>query len=151
MRFPDVPETGTDAETLEDALTEAQNALLAAPGGYVEQRRDIPVPSPVGPGRHGVALLVLVSAKLAFYQAMRDQGVNNTQLAKRLGVSETVIRRMVDLDHNTRIDHLERALALLGKRLVTQVFGRGVNPRYRKICAPKTLNDYNSSRERERT
>ena len=47
--------------------------------------------------------------------------MNNTQLAKRLGVSETVIRRMVDLDQNTRIDHLERALALLGKRLATQV------------------------------
>ena len=121
VTFPDVPEAGTDAETLEDALAEAQDALLAALGGYVEQRRDIPAPSPLGPGQHGVALPVLTSAKLALYQTMRDQGVNNTQLAKRLGVSETVVRRMVDLDHNTRIDHLERALALLGKRLATQV------------------------------
>ena len=62
-----------------------------------------------------------VAAKLALYQAMRDEGITNTRMAERLGVSETVVRRMLDLDHNTRIDHLERALALLGKRLTAQV------------------------------
>ena len=72
VRFPDVPEASTDAETLEDALAEAQDALLAGLGGYIEQRRDIPAPSPVGPGQHGVELPVLTSAKLALYRAMRD-------------------------------------------------------------------------------
>lgn len=121
VTFPDVPEAGTDAETREEAMAEAQDALLAAPGGYVELRRDIPTPSPVAAGQHGVALSVLASAKLALYQAMREQGVNNTRLAERLGVSETVVRRMLNLDHHSRIDHLERALAMLGKRLTTEV------------------------------
>lgn len=121
VTFPDVPEAGTDAETREEALAEATDALLAALGGYVNQRRPIPAPSTVAQRQHGVALPVLASAKLALYEAMRNQKINNTQLAARLGVSETVVRRMIDLDHNTRIDHLERALALLGKRLTTQV------------------------------
>ena len=121
VTFPDVPEAGTDAMTREEALREAQDALIAALGGYVEQRRSIPRPSPVRKGQVAVPLPVLVSAKLALYQAMREAGLSNARLAKRLGVSETVVRRMLDLDHQTRIGHLERALAVLGKRLATEV------------------------------
>ena len=121
LTFPDVPEAGTDGTTLQEVLSEAQDALIAALGGYVELRRPIPIPSSVGSGQHEVLLPVLVSAKLALYQAMQEQGINNTQLAERLGVSETVIRRMLNLDHKTRIDHLERALAMLGKKLAMQV------------------------------
>jgi len=121
VTFPDVPEAGTDAETLAGALDEASDALIAALGGYVEQRRPIPKPSPVRKGQHPVPLPAMVAAKLALHQAMREAGMTNTRLAERLGVSETVVRRMLDLDHNTRIDHLERALALLGKRLALQV------------------------------
>ena len=81
VTFPDVPEAGTDAETLEEALREAQDALIAALGGYVEQRRPIPAPSPVRKGQHGIALPVRVAAKLALYQAMRDDGITNTRMA----------------------------------------------------------------------
>ena len=121
VTFSDVPEAGTDAVTREEALREAQDALIAALGGYMEQRRSIPAPSPVRKGQIGIPLPVLVSAKLALYQAMREAGLSNARLAKRLGVSETVVRRMLDLDHQTRIGHLERALAVLGKRLATEV------------------------------
>ena len=45
-----------------------------------------------------VALPVLVAAKTALYSAMHEQGVGNTALAERLGLSEGAVRRLIDLD-----------------------------------------------------
>ena len=47
VTFPDVPEVGTDAETYEEALHEAVDALIAALGGYIRERRKIPQPAEV--------------------------------------------------------------------------------------------------------
>jgi antitoxin HicB len=41
---------------------------------------------------------------------MSDENVNNVELAKRLEVNEKVIRRLLNLDHISRIDRLEAAL-----------------------------------------
>jgi len=39
-------------------------------------------------------------------------------LAKRLGVSETFVRRMLDPKHDTKPDRFQVALVALGKRIV---------------------------------
>jgi antitoxin HicB len=44
----------------------------------------------------------------------------NTELAKRLGVSETVVRRMLDPKHNTKPERIQAALGALGKRIVVR-------------------------------
>jgi antitoxin HicB len=49
---------------------------------------------------------------------MRETGLKNTALAKRLGVSETVVRRMLDPKHVTKPERIQAALAELGKRIV---------------------------------
>lgn len=64
-----------------------------------------------------VTLPVLVAAKIALYSAMRSQGVGNTALAARLGVSEGAVRRLVDLDHRSHIGQVGTALHALGQRL----------------------------------
>jgi antitoxin HicB len=51
---------------------------------------------------------------------MRNARMRNTELAKRLGVSETVVRRMLDPKHNTKAERIQAALALLGKRIVVR-------------------------------
>ena len=71
-------------------------------------------------GRAALALpRVLVAAKIALYGAMRAQGMGNTALAKRLGLTEGAVRRVIDLDHRSQIDQLETALHALGGRLTT--------------------------------
>jgi antitoxin HicB len=57
-----------------------------------------------------VTLDILTSAKLALAMVMSDENVNNVELAERLGVNEKVVRRLLDLDHISRIDRLETAL-----------------------------------------
>ena len=121
VTFPDIPEAGTDAETREEALHEAPDALVVALDGYIEARRPIPSPTPANPGQVLVALPVLVAAKLALYEAMWTAKVTNTELGQRLGISEGAVRRLVDLDHRSHIGQVEVALAALGRRLVVDV------------------------------
>lgn len=116
VSFPDVPEALTEGETEAEALEQAQDCLVAALGGYVGARRVIPRPSPAR-GRTTVTLPALAGAKIVLYCAMRAQGVGNTALAARLGLSEGAVRRLIDLDHRSHIGQIETALHALGQRL----------------------------------
>jgi antitoxin HicB len=62
-----------------------------------------------------------VAVKLALYEAMRAQGITRTELARRLGLQENAVRRLLDLDHRSYIDQLDLALAALGRRLEVRV------------------------------
>lgn len=121
VTFPDVPEAGSDGETEAEALAGALDSLIAALGGYIHQRRDIPNPSPAALGQKVMSLPSLVAAKLALYQALRETGMNNVELGRLLGISETAVRRLLDLDHRSHIGQVEAALELLGRRLVVTV------------------------------
>lgn len=122
VSFRDVPEALTEGEHVEDALAEAKDCLVAALGGYVNEGRAVPKASPPDPGQSLVSLPSLVAAKLALYRTMHAAGLSCARLATQLGVGESVARRWLDLDHRTHIGHIERALALLGKRLVVDVY-----------------------------
>ena len=66
-------------------------------------------------GGRRFALPVLVAAKIALYGTMHEQGVSNTALAERLGLSEGAVRRLIDLDHRSHIGQVETALHALGQ------------------------------------
>ncbi len=121
VRFPDVPEALTEGDDEADALALAVDCLIAALGGYIELRRDIPRPSRRKRGQKAIAVPPLAAAKLALYQAMRDAKLTRVALAERLGVAENAVRRLLDLDHRSHIGQVEAALAVLGKRLVLEV------------------------------
>jgi len=107
----------TEGATEEEALAEAEDCLIAALGGYIQERRNIPRSSPAR-GRPLVALPALVAAKTALYSEMRVQGIGNTELAKQLGITEGAVRRLIDPDHRSHIGQVETALGALGQRLV---------------------------------
>ena len=60
----------------------------------------------------------LTQARDCLIGAMRAQGVGNTALAARLGLTEGAVRRLIDLDHRSHIGQIETALHALGKRLM---------------------------------
>ena len=121
VTFPDVPEAGTDAESQEEAIDEAPDSLIAALGGYMEAKQAIPQPSKIKRNQVRVVLPILVTAKLALYEAMRNGKVTNVELGRRLGISEGAVRRLIDLDHRSHVGQIETALAALGHRLVVEV------------------------------
>lgn len=121
VSFPDIPEALTDGKTKKEALSEAVDCLIAALGGYIGDRREIPKPSQPMQGQAMLIIPPLPSAKLALYQAICECGVTRVALGKRLGVSEGSVRRLLDLDHRSHIGQVDAALSILGKQLVVEV------------------------------
>ncbi len=119
VHFPDVPEALTEGATEGEAHALATDVLLAALGGLMKMRR--PIPEPTAVGDSFVVVPMLAAAKLALYQAMREQGLNKVTLASKLGKAEGEARRMLDLNHQTKISALESALLHLGKQVATEV------------------------------
>jgi antitoxin HicB len=119
--FPDVPEVLTCGADERNALQWAEDALVVALSGYIDRRKPIPSPSAAAEGQPTILVPPLVAAKLAIYQAMGDQGVTQAELAERLHCDARQVRRLLDLDHQSRLDQVEAALAALGKRLVVEI------------------------------
>lgn len=120
VRFPDLPEALTGGADLDETLAEAADCLAEAIAGRIARGDGIPVPSKPKRGQYPVGVPLYLAPKLALYLAMREGGIRNTELAKRLAVSETVVRRMLDPKHATRPERIQAALAALGKRIVVR-------------------------------
>ena len=118
VRFADLPEALTGGDDLKDALVQAADCLAEALAGRIRRGDTIPVPSRLKRGQRSIGVPLYLAPKLALYLAMRDQRLRNTELAARLGVSETVVRRMLDPKHNTKPERIQAALAALGKKIV---------------------------------
>ena len=107
---PDVPGARTWGDDEAEALAQAADYLVTALYGSVLCREPIPRPGPAR-GRPMIAVPPLAAAKLALYTAMREQGIDTAELARRLGVSDRVVRSMLHLKRRTHIALLEQALA----------------------------------------
>ena len=98
----------------------AEDALTVALGSYVQGREDIPVPDAVTDEQEKVAVPRVVAAKLALYTAMREQGLTKVGLARRLGLSEGAVRKLLNPNHRSHIAQIERAIEKVGRRLVAE-------------------------------
>ncbi|MGH6898532.1 MAG: type II toxin-antitoxin system HicB family antitoxin [Geminicoccaceae bacterium] len=116
VTFPEFAEAVTFGEDESDALLRAVDALETVLAARMDDREDIPLPSPAA-GRPCVVLPALTAAKVLLYRAMREAGVRKADLARRLGWHGPQIDRLLDLNHASRLDQIEAALAALGKRL----------------------------------
>ncbi len=121
MHFPDFPEAHTDGKDLKEAFEEALDCLGSVIAFRIVEKAEVPPPSALKRGQRLVPVPLWIAGKLALYRAMREQGINNSELARRLGVRETVVRRMLDPNHATKAERLQAALAVLGKHLVIAV------------------------------
>ena len=121
VRFPDVPEAITSGRNLQDALVEAADCLGVALAGRISDGADIPVSSRPRKGQYLVQVPLYLAPKIALYSAMLERGLNNCQLARRLSVSETVVRRLLNPHQDSKPGKIQAALEALGKRLVVAV------------------------------
>jgi antitoxin HicB len=99
VEFVDLPHVATDGKDDHEALEEAMDALGSDLSIRLSRREEIPAPS----------------------AAMRNQQVNNSELARRLGVNERVIRRMIDPEHASKPARIQAALAVPGKQMTVEV------------------------------
>lgn len=121
VSFPDFPHAHTDGRDMRDAMEEAIDCLGSVIAQYMAEKAEIPFPSAPKRGQKLVPVPLWIAGKLGLYLAMYEKGMNNSELARRLGVGETVVRRMLDPDHDTKTKKLQAALEILGKRIVVGV------------------------------
>jgi antitoxin HicB len=110
--FPDVPEAITGAETREQALVLASEALAVAIEHYLELGRAVPPPAE-RPDLPQVPLEPAIAARLLLIQAMAHQGLSKVALAARMGVDEKAARRIV-AGRNVTLDRTLDALRAVG-------------------------------------
>ena len=145
VEFPDVRGANTGGWSITEALTLAADCLAVALSMYVKEREAIPLPSALGPSQILVPVPPMVAAKLALYTAMREQSVKQVVLAKKLGLHENAIRRILDPSHRSHISSVERALETVGLQMVVEV--RPIDGRSDELVAvaerksPRAAND----------
>ena len=113
----DLPEAITQGENIKDALVEAADALEEAIAARIDDGRDIPMPTTVKRGERLVSVPPSMALKAAVYLAVRDAGISNSELARRLRLDEKEARRILDPHHPTKLPRIEAALAALGRHV----------------------------------
>jgi antitoxin HicB len=92
--------------------------LEEAVAGRIRRGDEIPEASAARRGECGVPLPAPMAANPALYLAIRQAGIGNLALARRIHVDEKEIRRMLDPRHPTKLPRIQLALHALGVRLV---------------------------------
>jgi antitoxin HicB len=117
----DLPELITQGESVEEALEQASDAMDEVFATYLTEGRDFPKPSKARRREHMLAPPPETVAKAALYVAMRRAGISKVQLAKRLGVDEKEVRRLLDPHYGSKLPRIAKAISVLGQRLVIGV------------------------------
>ena len=121
VSFPDFGWGTTDGATLDEALAEARDLLRELIACTMREVRDLPDPSAPSGQQVLVVPPVPIALKAVFYEAFCGTGLSRRGLARKLGVAEGEVRRMLNPDHATKAAAIDRALRRLGRRVIVSV------------------------------
>jgi antitoxin HicB len=122
VSFPNFPEAITEGNTADEAMEYAVDALQTILSEYINRRMDIPMPRQVrGKRVRWVRLPALAEAKIGVYRAMQANNIRKVDLARRLGWQKSLVDRLLDLRHASRLDQIEIALRALDKQLTVHI------------------------------
>ncbi len=115
VSFPEFPEAHTQGDSKSEAIAAAIDCLHTAIEWRLERKERIPEPSRKK-RRHSVEIPVPfdLAPKLGLIQVMIRHHISNVGLARKIGVSEVVVRRMLDPRHTIKPSMYLRALMALG-------------------------------------
>jgi ribosome-binding protein aMBF1 (putative translation factor) len=115
------PGCQTFADPGEDIGARAEEALTGWLEAHLVSGQAPPEPRTIRPRSRGKIIHVAVPGKLAVKLAIRwarkRAGLTQAELARRAGLSQPVVARLEDPDHNPTLDTLERVAVALGARL----------------------------------
>ena len=114
----DLPELITQGEDEPDALGQAADAMDEVFAAYMIEGHDFPPPSKARRRERLVSPPAETVVKAALYLAMREAGITKMELARKLGVDEKEVRRLLDPHYGSKLPRIAEAISLLGQRLV---------------------------------
>ena len=122
VTFPDFGWGITQGDTEQEAREMAADAIRTMIREHIRKGEEIPRPGkPRGRKCRMIRLAALDAAKTELYMAFKGSGIRKAELARRLGIPKTTIDRLFDFDRHTRLDQLEAAFRVLGKRLNVEI------------------------------
>lgn len=125
ITFRDVPEAITQGFSLEEAYFMAEDALVTAMDFYFDDHRPVPTPSEFTETDHRISLPVSTTAKVLLLNTMIQQGVNRSELARRLKKTKQEVSRMLSSGgQKAKIDFVAEALAVLGKKSIFTIIDK---------------------------
>jgi antitoxin HicB len=122
ITFPDVYEAITQGDDEREGIDMAQDALITMFAHLIREGKPIKVPSnPKGRKYRMIELPAMAALKTELYMAFQASGMRKAELARRLGIPKTTVDRLFDFANHTRLDQIEAAFAVLGKRIAVEV------------------------------
>ena len=110
---PDFPELTTFGTDRNEAVARSADAVEEAIAARMHNDQDIPPPSQ---GSDCAVVPALTATKVMLYQGMRDQGIGREELARRLGCSMTKVDHLLDIQHRSKLEHLDIALRAIDRQ-----------------------------------
>ena len=110
----DLPEVLTAASTEEKARRRAAEAIDTAVAHRLERGLPLDLPSLVEEGEAAIGLPLQTAAKASLYLAWRKCGRSKSEVARRMGVQEGEVRRILSPRHGTRLGAIEAAARVMG-------------------------------------
>lgn len=120
VSVPALPHVHTFGKTKAEARTRAVDAILTGLDMLVAQKKRIPKPAESPKGKESARLPALVAAKVEIHNAMLERGIGKYRLGQLLDWHSPQVDRLVNFRHASKLDQLEQALAVLGRRLVVR-------------------------------
>jgi len=121
VTFPDFDWGVTQGDDLDEAVEMARDVLKILLNDCIERRLPLPKPSKRGRGYRTVGLSASEEAKVVLYAAIRDAGLRNVDLARRMRQPVAHLDRLLDLRRRSKIEDIEAALGALGKAISIEV------------------------------
>jgi len=122
VTFPDFPWGVTQGDTEEEAIEMATDAIALVINELIKRGEEIPHKSKARGRKYRIIRLpALQAAKTELYRTFSASGIRKSELARRLNIPKTVVDRLFDLSHKSRLDQIEAAFRALGKRLTVQI------------------------------
>jgi antitoxin HicB len=114
----DLPQFAARGSSEQDALRQAAQAMGGVFATCLAEGLDLPAPSKAKRREHLVSVPAETAAKAALHVAMRQARISKVELARKLGVDEKQVRRLLDPHYGSKLPRLAQAIGLLGHRLV---------------------------------
>jgi len=120
---PDFPELLTEGKDRADAIEQATDALEEVFAARIRRGEEIPDPSVLAEDTDAVVVRVppIMAAKAALALALRQTGTSQTALARKLGLDEKEVRRLLDPHHASKLARLQAALLALNRDVEIRV------------------------------
>ena len=129
ITIPDFGWGVSQGDTEEEARGMAVALLQTLVEEHIRNGEALPLPSkPRGKKYRSIRLPALQGAKAELYMAFLESGIRKAELARRLGIPKTTVDRLFDFKNRTRLDQIEAAFAVLGKRLSIEVEDAAFKP-----------------------